>query len=74
MVSQMCMLLGQPGKDCCPAAAHTLSARPAGEHFDGRDQQLTGVWRLAQETFGGSWSKGLVTALVKAYLRVPGRG
>jgi hypothetical protein len=42
----------------------------AGESFEGRDQQYSGLYHLAQETFGSSMTKGVVKALVKAFLRV----
>ncbi len=44
----------------------------AGERFEGREQQYSGLYHLAQETFGGSMTKGLVKALVKSFLRVAG--
>lgn len=43
-----------------------------GETFEGRDHQISGVYHLAQETFGGSMTKNVIKALVQAFLRIAG--
>lgn len=42
----------------------------AGESFEGKDHQVSWVWHLAQELFGGRFSMRLVRGLVSAFLKV----
>lgn len=48
-----------------------LLPRPAGESFEGREQQYDWLWNQAKAVLGSNITRGMVKRLVKAYLGIP---